>query len=190
MGADLETYLQISFLNDFVFCPLSIYFHQLYGNLSTRLYQDLPQINGKAAHAAIDEKRYSTHKNILQGVDVYSDKYKLCGKIDIFDITAKTLTERKKRIVRIYDGYIFQLYSQYYCLKESGYDIEKIRFYSSDDNKIYPVNLPEEDEIMSNKFEQLIQNIAEFDIDKFKPQNEKKCQNCIYENFCDRSLKC
>lgn len=44
----MESYLLITYLNDFIFCPLSIYFHQLYGGLSERLYYDDVQMNGRA----------------------------------------------------------------------------------------------------------------------------------------------
>lgn len=66
----MELYLKISYLNDFIFCPLSIYYHQLYGDLSERMYYGSSQLDGKAAHSAIDEQGYSTHKNILQGMDI------------------------------------------------------------------------------------------------------------------------
>jgi CRISPR-associated protein Cas4 len=184
----MEAYLKISYLNDFIFCPLSIYFHQLYGELMNRMYYDECQINGKAAHAAIDEQRYSTHKNILQGIDVYSDEYKLCGKIDIFDMDKGILTERKKHIETIYDGYVFQLYAQYFCLKEMGYNIKQIRFYSSDDNKVYPQSVPENNPVMMEKFQSTIKAIQSFDVENFLPANKSKCENCIYSDFCDRTL--
>ena len=100
----MELYLKITYLNDFVFCPLSIYYHQLYSDLAERLYYDDAQLNGKAAHSAIDEQRYSTHKNILQGIDVFSEEYKLCGKIDLFDTEKGLLTERKKHIETIFQA--------------------------------------------------------------------------------------
>jgi len=184
----MESYLPISFLNDFIFCPLSIYYHQLYGGISDRLYQELPQIEGKAAHKTIDEKKYSTRKNILQGHDIFISKYNLCGKIDIFNIDTGVLTERKKHITRIYDGYVFQLYSQYYGLKEMGYKVTSIRFYSMDDNKVYKLKLPDEDIEMKKKFEKLIGDINAFNIDDYTPSNWQKCQFCIYETLCDRSL--
>ena len=108
----MELYLKISYLNDFIFCPFSIYYHQLYGELSERMYYGSAQLDGKAAHSAIDERRYSTHKNILQGMDIYSNEYNLCGKIDLFDAEKGLLTERKKHIETIYDGYVFQLYAE------------------------------------------------------------------------------
>jgi CRISPR-associated exonuclease Cas4 len=184
----MEAYLKITYLNDFIFCPLSIYFHQLYGGLSEDLYYDTPQLDGKAAHSAIDEHRYSTHKNILQGVDVYSDEYLICGKIDIFDCESGLLTERKKHITTIYDGYVFQLYAQCLCLREMGYLVKTIRFYSSDDNKVYSVQLPEENDEMFRRFKETISAMHNFDVDTFVPSNIKKCQTCIYNSFCDRPL--
>ena len=184
----MELYLKISYLNDFIFCPLSIYYHQLYGSLSERLYYGSSQLDGKAAHESIDEKRYSTHKAILQSLDIYSDEYKLCGKIDIFDTEKGLLTERKKHIEIIYDGYVFQLYAQCLCLREMGYIVKQLRFYSSDDNKVYPIPLPEDDEQMFGKFKTINTAIQNFDMESFVPQNEDKCKNRIYNDFCDRPL--
>lgn len=185
----MEAYIKITYLNDFIFCPLSIYYHQLYGGLSERLYYDEVQLKGKAAHEAIDEQRYSTHSKILQGIDVYSNKYKLCGKIDIFDIEKQLLTERKKNITTIYDGYVFQLYAQYFCLTEMGYTISTLRFYSSDTNKVFPISLPQDDPIMFEKFESTIQELHSFKPEDFTPTNPKKCSRCIYNPFCDRPLE-
>ncbi len=184
----MELYLKISYLNDFIFCPLSIYYHQLYGNLSERLYYGTAQLDGKAAHEAIDEKRYSTHRKILQSIDVFSNEYKLCGKIDLFDTEKGLLTERKKHISTIYDGYVFQLYAQCICMREMGYDVKSLRFYSSDDNKVYPVPLPEDDVEMLEKFKGINREMQSFTMDSFIPKNEKKCQQCIYNDFCDRPL--
>ena len=184
----MENYILISYLNDFVFCPRSIYFHQLHGNRSTRLYHDLPQTQGRAAHESIDEKRYSTRKDILQGIEIYSEKYGLCGKIDIFEVKTGLLTERKKHITVIYDGYVFQLYAQYFGLTEMGYSVKSLRFYSSDDNKTFPVPLPAENPEMLALFESTIQVMKTCDLQAYMPVNSKKCQNCIYETVCDRSL--
>ena len=184
----MELYLKISNLNDFIFCPLSIYYHQLYGELSERMYYGQAQLDGKAAHSAVDEKRYSTHKNILQSLDVYSDEYKLSGKIDIFDIEKGLLTERKKHIETIYDGYVFQLYAQCICLREMGYKVKQLRFYSSDDNKIYSVKLPEEDSEMFENFKATNEAMQTFDVSSYQPKSEDKCRNCIYNDFCDRPL--
>lgn len=107
----MEETIIISYLNDFIFCPISIYFHKLYGNLDRNLYQTEYQINGTNAHKAVDNKTYSTSKNILQGIDIYSQKYGIEGKIDIFNINKGELVERKNKIKQIYDGYVFQIYA-------------------------------------------------------------------------------
>ena len=184
----MELYLKISYLNDFIFCPLSIYYPQLYGELSERMYYGSAQLDGKAAHSAIDEQRYSTHKNILQGMDIFSSEYNLCGKIDLFDTEKGLLTERKKHIEMIYDGYVFQLYAQCLCLREMGYIVKSMRFYSSDDNKVYPVQLPEENKEMFEKFKATNKAMQTFNPSSYEPRTADKCRHCIYNDFCDRPL--
>ena len=186
----MESYMIISFLNDFMFCPRSIYFHQLYSNYSKKFYQTKVQIKGLNAHKTIDNKEYSTKKDVLQGIDIYSNKYGLCGKIDILDIEKETLIERKKLIKVIYDGYIFQVYAQYYCLIEMGYKVSKINLYSMDTNKTYKIPLPEEDKEMNKKFEKVVQDIREFDLEKEFIANKEKCKKCIYNNLCDEAILC
>ena len=107
----MEETILISYLNDFIFCPVSIYFHKLYGKLDKKLYQSEYQINGTNAHKAIDNKKYN-------------------------------------------------------------------------------VKLPADDNDMNTKFEDLIKEIHEFDIENFKQTKKKKCKKCIYEPACDRSLIC
>ncbi|MDD4530863.1 MAG: type V CRISPR-associated protein Cas4, partial [Candidatus Gracilibacteria bacterium] len=82
----METYIKISTLNDFIFCPKSIYYHNLYDNYDKKVYQEKPQIVGTIAHQNIDNKTYSTEKKYLQAMEVYSVRYGLLGKIDLFDI--------------------------------------------------------------------------------------------------------
>lgn len=186
----MEETILISYLNDFIFCPVSIYFHKLYGNLDKGLYQSTDQINGTYAHKAIDNHKYSSRKNILQGIDIYTEEFKIQGKIDIFDTKSGVLTERKNKIREIYDGYIFQLYAQYYGLTEMGYIVNKIRFHSIADNKNYNIPLPYENKEMDNKFRKLIKEMHEFDMENFEQTNIKKCERCIYEPSCDRSNLC
>lgn len=178
----------ISNLNDFIFCPASIYFHNLYGSQDALTYQNTCQINGTKAHEAVDKGTYSGRKNVMTAVEVYSEKYNLIGKIDIYDADTKTLTERKRQIRAIYDGYVFQIYAQYFAMTEMGYEVKKLRFYSMTDNKIYPVKLPEEDAEMFYKFEKTIYDIRNFDMDGFVQDNIEKCRRCIYEPSCDRGL--
>ena len=169
----MEEPILISYLNDFIFCPASIYFHQLYGSMDTMLFQCSDQINGTNAHTAVDNNQYSSKRNVLQAIPVYCEKYNVVGKIDIFDVDAGLLTERKKRIVHIYDGYIFQIYAQYFSLLEMGYQVKVLRFYATDSNKIYPVKLPSEDPVMLEKFERTVQAINAFNIGTFHQTNSE-----------------
>lgn len=178
----------ISNLNDFIFCPASIYFHNLYGCSSTISYQTSSQINGTSAHKAVDNGTYSTKKSMITSLEVYSEKYRLSGKIDLYDGEKKMLIERKRQIKKIYDGYIFQLYAQYFCMTEMGYKIDKLKLYSMIDNKSYVIKLPHEDEIMFKKFEDVINDMNSFRLEEFNQTNREKCKNCIYEPACDRGL--
>lgn len=186
----MEEAILISNLNDFVFCPVSVYFHNLFGNQVTISYQNEDQINGKKAHERVDAGIYSTKSKILSGIGVYSEEYGLVGKIDIYDGDEKTLIERKRTIKTIFDGYVYQLYAQYLCMSEMGYEIEKLFLYSMTDNRKYPILLPEDDLVMFDKFKKLINNMREFSFDVFEQSNRAKCARCIYEPACDRGLKC
>ena len=179
-----EQALSISHLNDFIFCPVSIYFHLLEDEEERVLYQDTPQLNGTAAHSHSDDGTYSTEKTMLQGINVYCERYDLFGKIDTFDSKRGILTERKKRIKTVYDGYVFQLYAQYFALSDMGYDVRELRLYSMDDNKVYRIESPEENVEMLEKFERLLKDIRLFSFDGFRQQNISKCERCIYEPLC------
>jgi len=184
-----ETSIAISLLNDFIFCPASIYFHNLDAATDLVLYQSHYQLNGTAVHTAVDKNNYSDKKSVLQGITVYSEEYDLLGKIDVFDIDSGILTERKKHISHIYDGYIFQLYAQYFGLKEMGYKVKELRFYSYDTNQVFRVDLPEKSKEMFIKFKCLLKAIKEFSLEDFKQTNSSKCNNCIYEELCSFSVK-
>lgn len=184
----METPIAISTLNDFVFCPLSIYFHSIYGGQDSILTQCDNQINGTAVHKAVDNGLYSTKKDVLQGLDVYCEKYNLIGKIDCFDVMQGKLIERKRKVNNVYDGYVFQVYAQCFALREMGYDVKKIVIHSYIDNKNFPIKLPEEDEIMFQKFEKMLRDYEQFDLVHFVPTNQSKCSNCIYSDLCDRTL--
>lgn len=179
-----ENLLPITNLNDFIFCPVSIYFHAVDTDSEKMLSQETAQINGTASHSAVDAARYSDKKTVLQGVSVYCERYGLFGKIDVFDIEKGLLTERKKKIKQIFDGYVFQLYAQGFALEEMGYSVKSMRLYSMDDNTVYPVALPADNTPMLEKFENLIVAIRDFSFDGFRQSNPLKCQRCIYEPLC------
>jgi len=178
----METYIQISKINDFIFCPYSLYYHSIYENFSQKVYHQSPQVKGKIKHEAIDKGKYSTSKNYLQGISVYCDQYGLAGKIDIYDQKNKTLIERKNKISKIYDGQKYQLYAQYFCLLERGYEVEKLKIHSLTDNKRYEIDLPVGDDL--KKFENVIEQIKNFNFKQQYKINPAKCDNCIYAELC------
>ena len=67
----MEDLILISNLNDFIFCPVSIYFHKLYGNQDNLTYQSQYQINGTKAHEKVDNKKYSTRKSVKMALRKY-----------------------------------------------------------------------------------------------------------------------
>ena len=183
----MENPILITWLNDYIFCPVSIYFHNLYGLVDSISFQESSQINGASAHENIDSGRYSSRKDILSGISVYSSRYNLVGKIDVFDIGKGELIERKKKIRTVYDGYIYQLYAQYFALTEMGYSVRKLTLHSLDDNRSYPVLLPEENREMYAGFVSLLSSMVSFDLISFHQENRQKCARCIYEPLCDSS---
>ncbi|MCX7985597.1 MAG: type V CRISPR-associated protein Cas4 [Bacteroidales bacterium] len=184
----MEPYIPISFLNDFIFCPRSIYFHQLFTTYDNQTYEQKPQVDGKVVHKTIDEKKYSTRKDIYQGYEVYSEKYQLLGKIDLYDLRNKHLIERKKSIINIYDGYIFQVYALYFCLTEMSFEVNTISIYDISSNKTYPISLPANNPVMFQKFEATVSALKNYILDdvSFIP-NPNKCLKCIYANLCDKN---
>ncbi|NDK07888.1 type V CRISPR-associated protein Cas4 [Candidatus Gracilibacteria bacterium] len=180
----MESYIKLSTLNDFIFCPKSIYYHNLYDSYDKSMYQEEVQIAGTIAHESIDQKTYSTRKSVLQGLSVYSEEWGIAGKIDLFYISEGKLVERKNKIDKIYQGYKYQLWGQMICLQEMGYKVEELAFYSMQDNKTYRINKPKFEEI--EKFKEIISRYKKFDL--LQPnwsQNNQKCLKCIYKELCD-----
>ncbi len=184
----MEDYIRITQLNDFIFCPMSIYFHNLYEDHERLTYQRTDQIKGTNAHESVDGKTYTTSSQVLMGLEVYCEEYRLAGKIDTFFVQEGILRERKKKIKSIYDGYVFQLYGQYFAMKEMGYKVNRLQLYSMDDNKVYPIPRPQEDPVMFEKFCTLLRDFQEFSMDAFVQTNGEKCRHCIYEPACDRAV--
>lgn len=184
----MEEGILITQLNDFIFCPASIYYHHLYEQTNVYLYQNTAQVKGTNAHKSIEDAHYSSLKEVLQGISIYSSQYNLFGKIDLFDVGKGELIERKNTIKTVYDGYIFQIYGQYFGLREMGYEVKSLKLYSKTDNRSYPVLLPEANPVLLSKFKGVIEAMGHFKLDEFLPENPEKCRNCIYESACGVSL--
>ncbi|WGK68196.1 type V CRISPR-associated protein Cas4 [Candidatus Haliotispira prima] len=180
-----QGYLSISWLNDYLFCPYSIYLHNIYADFSRDLYQDKPQRAGTIAHDSIDQQRYSTRKDELSGISVISTEFMLQGKIDLYKGRSRELIERKKKIRVVYDGYVYQLLAQYFCMVEMGYAVDKLSLYSMDDNKKYSIDLP--DTARRADFAAHAERVRTYQPDMpLTHVNARKCQSCIYHELCEK----
>jgi CRISPR-associated exonuclease Cas4 len=183
----VETFLPISYLNDFVFCPYSIYLHQVYDNSVEDAYSAAPQQKGKQSHQKIDEPNNSKKisNTILKGIYVLSNKLGVYGKIDTLYVNKNKLVESKYRINTIYRGYYYQIWAQYFALTEMGFAIEQLAFYSISNNTTHEVAIP-----TIENFEELrnhVKKIARFDFEKEISINIEKCKHCIYASLCDKT---
>ena len=182
----MNDYIPLSMLNDFIFCPYSIYLHSMYMESDGDLYKATPQTKGTFAHQGVNEKKGSTRKSDIMSLPVYCDELGISGIIDIYKQDKHLLVERKNNLKHIFRGQIYQLWGQYFCLTEMGYEVEQLAFYEISTNKMISVELPGE----TGK-----QELCNF-IEKFKNYapdsciihiNSNKCSHCIYSNLCDKT---
>lgn len=148
------------------------------------LYHGKAQTKGKMAHKTIDEKS-STSNNEMQSLPISSDELGVMGKIDIYKRNEKLLVERKYKIKQIYKGQLYQIWAQYFCMKEMGYEVENIAFYEISTNKMIPLDLPtdaEKEELIS-----FIEKFKSYDPNSSFQLNENKCRHCVYCNLCDKT---
>ena len=178
-------YIPISTLNDFIFCPYSIYLHNVYQSTEKEIYEAAPQVQGTLAHEATDNKTSSTRKEVLLALPVFSEQYNLMGKIDVYRKAEKKLIERKYQLKEIHRGQIYQLWAQYFCLREMGYEVETLAFYDISAHKMLPISLPtEQDERM---FASFISSYLRYDPSTPIEVALIKCKHCIYCNLCDHT---
>jgi len=181
----LEDLILISTLNDFIFCPYSIYLHNVYAETDEDIYHAVPQTKGQAAHKGIDGKTSSTKKSDLLSLPVSSEELGVMGKIDIYRLTERWLIERKYQLKQIFRGQIYQLWAQYFCLCEMGYEVERISFYEISTNRMIPVDIPNN----HNKSElcDLIRQFRQFNPNEAITVTPNKCAHCIYCSLCDKT---
>lgn len=176
----MESYIQISKINDFLYSPLSLYLHGIYESFTYKVYHEVAQTEGRLNHQNIEEGKYSTAKRFLQGISIYSEKYNLGGKIDIFDTKTGYLIERKTKINELHKGQIFQLYAQMFALEEMGHKVTKLFIQSLKDNKRYNIPKPSQKEI--EEFENVLKDMRSCDITK-EDNNKYKCDLSIYRHL-------
>lgn len=150
------------------------------------MYHATPQTQGRAAHDTVDKKTASNRSNDILSLPVYSEEFGLMGKIDVYKQKEKKLIERKYQLKQIFRGQIYQLWAQKLCMEEMGYQVDSLAFYETSTNKMIPVELPTENDIMI--FREFISQFKNFD-PASTPFiiNNNKCRHCIYCNLCDKA---
>ena len=148
------------------------------------VYHATPQVRGRNAHAAVDTKSTTPSSDRLESISVYSHELGVYGKIDVYNKVKHSLVERKYQLKQIYQGQIYQLWAQYFCMVEMGFIISKLAFYEISTRKTTYLNLPgdlEKMELLS-----FIKQYNDFNPRTFNKANANKCAHCIYLNLCDK----
>lgn len=182
----MTDYISISTLNDFIFCPYSIYLHNVYMESDETMYHATPQTQGRVAHETVDKKIASNRADDILALPIYSEEYGLMGKIDMYKRKERKLIERKYQLKQIFQGQIYQLWAQMLCLREMGYEVESLAFYETSRNKMIPVKMPTEHDL--NEFKNFINLFRSFDpSSSVFSINPNKCSHCVYCNLCDKT---
>lgn len=184
----MSEYISISTLNDFIFCPYSIYLHNVYMETDETMYHATPQTRGRSAHATVDKKTASNRADDILSLPVYSEEYGLMGKIDVYKRKDRKLIERKYRLKQIFQGQIYQLWAQMLCMKEMGYAVEELAFYEMSTNKMIPIPMPGDEEL--RMFKNFIERFREYNpAETSIAINRNKCRHCIYCSLCDKTTE-
>ena len=178
-----DNFINITALNDFLFCPYSIYLHNVFMDMDEDIFVAKPQVKGKAAHKAIDSRAFSENENDVQSLKVFSNELGLVGVIDLYRKEEKHLIEYKYKVGdSLFLGQKMQLWAQYFCLIEMGYMVQKISIYEKSTGIFHDVKIPDNDD--KQVLTDLIRKFREFDFSQPMEVNIKKCTHCIYCNLC------
>lgn len=178
----MDGLVSFSQLNDFLFCPYSLYLHTLYNNFKSSIYHDVAQTDGTAAHVTVDQSTYK-RSGWQTGIWLCSPTYKVYGRCDLYNPTTGELVERKRTIHKLYTGHYMQVWAQAVCLQEMEHPVRKIYLHSITDNTRYFVKLP--NQTIKNQLKELVLQIS-----RYTPPNETfsqlpaKCRQCIYAALC------
>ncbi|RGM42837.1 type V CRISPR-associated protein Cas4 [Phocaeicola plebeius] len=112
----MDDYIAISLLNDFIFCPYSIYLHNVYMESDESQYHAAPQTMGRIAHKTVDEKKttngkgdYSLNRKQFKKSDFvllkseYHLKNECCG--EYYKLFYSTLISYKMDVFRYIQSY-------------------------------------------------------------------------------------
>lgn len=149
------------------------------------VYHATPQVRGRNAHATIDSKTTTPSNDRLESLSVFSQELGVYGKIDVYNRVKTSLVERKYQLKHIYQGQIYQLWAQFFCMIEMGYSISKLAFYEISTRKTTYIEIPgihEKKQLLS-----FVQQYNDFNPRDFKNTNINKCAHCVYLNLCDKT---
>lgn len=133
----MEDLILISNLNDFIFCPVSIYFHKLYGNQDNLTYFDNVQWNGRKPRIKSDyvnvvlDIGYTMLFNIVDamlqvyGFDTYYGVFHKCFYMrkslvcDIMEPIRPIIDYEVRKAINLGQCKIddFEKYNEHWCLK-------------------------------------------------------------------------
>ena len=133
----MEDLILISNLNDFIFCPVSIYFHKLYGNQDNLTYFDNVQWNGRKPRIKSDyvnvvlDIGYTMLFNIVDamlqvyGFDTYYGVFHKCFYMrkslvcDIMEPIRPIIDYEVRKAINLGQCKIddFEKYDEHWCLK-------------------------------------------------------------------------
>ena len=150
------------------------------------VYHATPQVTGRNAHEQIDQKQLPKQQQIIETLPIISHELGIYGKIDIYKINKQELVERKFNLKKIFQGQIYQLWAQYFCMIEMGYGVSSIAFYEISTKKTIPIDLPTNND--KEQLKSFIIKYKEFDPRHFLMRNTNKCLHCIYANLCDKTI--
>lgn len=177
----MEHYLPISILNDFIFCPYSIYLHQIYDAQQEELYHSIFQSRGKRLHNFLHN---DTQANNLRHAFVVSNRWGIYGRIDEYIDSERELIEYKSSVATPYKGYYYQIWAQYVCLSEMGVRVDKLAFFDLSTETKMPIPIPTQEQL--NELYAHIERIKYYDFSTEIIVNPNKCKKCIYFNLCER----
>lgn len=182
----IDTLIPISLIGNYLYCPHSIYLHNVYMETDDSVYKAEHLYKGSAVHRAVDEKRTDNRKEVLQALPVYSERLGLVGKIDMFNAKTGELVERKTKVDRIYPRHIYQLWAQMFCLREMGYNVTKLSLYDYTSNKKHNVEIPSE--LEEQDFVSFLKGMRSYNPSNDEIEvSEQKCRYCIFTNMCDKT---
>lgn len=164
----MDDLIAISRLNDFIFCPYSIYLHQVYMEADENVYHAKPQVAGRNAHESVDQKRTRPKSILIESLPGISHELGVYGKIDTYRADTRSLIERKLNLKQIFRGQIYQLWAQYFCMLEMGYEVKNISFYEISTKTSIPQELPTTSD--KNELISFIASFRQFDLRTFEAQ--------------------